>query len=152
MLWSVPTELTVVSSQKKQSIIVVKNLIIFSNSVGDITAVDFDSGEIIWQTPTQVLEFAKNITLRNSDIVSDGNSIYMSNNKNEFFSLDVITGIIKWKQEINSSVRSIIYNDLIFSISNEGYFFVIDSKSGNIIRITDIFSIFKSKNRLASHH
>ena len=47
----------------------------------DITAVDFEDGEIIWQTPTQVMGFGKNITLRNSDLVSDGNFIYMSNNK-----------------------------------------------------------------------
>ena len=147
MLWSVPTELTVVSSQKKQSIIVVKNLIIFSNSVGDITAVDFDSGEIIWQTPTQVLEFAKNITLRNSDIVSDGNSVYMSNNKNEFFSLDVNTGIIKWKQEINSEIRPAVISNYIVTVSNEGFMIIINKENGNIIRINNILKNIKEKRR-----
>ena len=147
MLWSVPTELTVVSSQKKQSIIVVKNLIIFSNSVGDITAVDFDSGEIIWQTPTQVLEFAKNITLRNSDIVSDGNSVYMSNNKNEFFSLDVSTGIIKWKQEINSEIRPAVISNYIVTVSNEGFMIIINKENGNIIRINNILKNIKEKRR-----
>ena len=44
-----------------------------------------------------VLEFAKNITLRNSDLVSDGTLVFMSNNKNEFFEVDLKTGIIKWK-------------------------------------------------------
>ena len=34
-LWSVPTELTVVSSQKKQSIIIVDN-VVTANSIGDI--------------------------------------------------------------------------------------------------------------------
>ena len=34
--------------------------------------INFDNGEIIWQTPTQSLGFGKNITLRNSDMVSDG--------------------------------------------------------------------------------
>ena len=65
ILWSAPTELTVVSSQKKQSLVIVKNLVIFSNSIGDLTAVDFNNGEIIWQTPTQVSwEEGKNITLK----------------------------------------------------------------------------------------
>ena len=71
LLWSVPTELTVVSSQKKQSIVLTDKTVIFTNSVGDITSVDFENGEIIWQTPTRNLGFGNNITLRNSDIVSD---------------------------------------------------------------------------------
>ena len=70
-----------------------------------------------------------------------------SNNKNEFYSINSKNGIINWKQEINSKVRPVYYNDFIFTISNEGYFFVIDSKFGNIIRITDIFDIYKDKKR-----
>ena len=63
--------MTVVSSQKKQSLVLVKNLVIFTNSIGDLTAVDSNNGEIIWQTPTQVLGGSQHITLRNSEIVSD---------------------------------------------------------------------------------
>ena len=146
-LWSVPTELTIVTSQKKQSIIIVNNLVIFSNSVGDITAVDFDSGEIIWQTPTRVLGFGKNITLRNSDLVSDGTFVYMSNNKNEFYALDLKTGIIKWKQKVNSEIRPVIISDYIVTISNEGLMVVLDKNSGNIIRINNILREIKEKKR-----
>ena len=32
--------------------------------------------------------------------------IYMSNNNNEFFALDIKTGIIKWKQQINSEIKT----------------------------------------------
>ena len=146
-LWSIPTELTVVTSQKKQSIVIVNNLVIFSNSVGDITAVDFDSGEIIWQTPTRVLGVGKNITLRNSDLVSDGTFVYISNNKNEFYALDLKTGIIKWKQKINSEIRPVIISDYIVTISNEGLLIVLDRNNGNIIRINNILKKIKEKNR-----
>ena len=146
-LWSVPTELTVVSSQKKQSIIIVDNQVIFSNSIGDITAVDFDNGEIIWQTPTQSLGFGKNITLRNSDMVSDGSFVYMSNNKNEFFALDIKTGIIRWKQQINSEIRPVLIQDYIVTISNEGLMIVLNKKNGNIIRINNILKNIKERNR-----
>ena len=120
ILWSTPTELTVVSSQKKQSLVIVNSFIIFSNSVGDLTAVDSNNGEIIWQTPTQVLGGDQHITLRNSDIVSDGDLIFISNNNNEFFALDVNTGIIKWKQQINSEIRPVVVSNYIVTISNEG--------------------------------
>ena len=72
----------------KGDLVLVKNLVIFTNSIGDLTAVDSNNGEIIWQTPTQVLGGSQHITLRNSEIVSDGESIFISNNNNEFFALD----------------------------------------------------------------
>ena len=146
-LWSVPTELTVVSSQKKQSIIIVDSVVAFSNSIGDITAVDFESGELLWQTPTQITGFGKNITLRSSDIVSDGNSVFMSNNKNEFFSIDLKTGVINWKQKINSEIRPVIISDYIVTVSNEGLLIVLNKKNGNIIRINNILKDIKKKKR-----
>ena len=146
-LWSVPTELTIASSQKKQSLIIVRNFVIFSNSIGDITAVDFTSGELIWQTPTQTLDIAKNITLRNSDIVSDGDTVFMSNNKNEFFAVDIKTGIIRWKQQINSEIRPVVLSDYIITISNEGLMILLDKNNGNIIRINNILKNIKEKKR-----
>lgn len=147
IIWSVPTELTVVSSQKKQSIVIVNNLVVFSNSIGDLTAVDFESGEIIWQTPTQILGFGKNITLRNSDIVSDGKFVYMSNNKNEFFAIDLKTGITKWRQQVNSEIRPVIVSDFIITISNEGLLIIMNKNDGNIIRINDLLKNMKKKKR-----
>ena len=38
-------------------------------------------------------------------------------------------------------------NDLIFTITTEGYLFVIENSTGNIIRITDVFDRFKPKKR-----
>ena len=147
ILWSAPTELTVVSSQKKQSLVLVKNLVIFTNSIGDLTAVDSNNGEIIWQTPTQVLGGSQHITLRNSEIVSDGESIFISNNNNEFFALDIRTGVIKWKQQINSEIRPVVVSNYIITISNEGLLIIINKNDGNILRINNILKNIKKKKR-----
>ena len=147
ILWSVPTELTVVSSQKKQSIIIIDNFVIFSNSIGDVSAVDISSGELLWQTPTQIMGFGKNITLRSSDLVTDGNTIYMSNNKNEFFAIDLKTGLMKWKQQINSEIRPVIISNYIVTMSNEGLLIVLSKKNGDIIRINNILKNIKKKKR-----
>ena len=147
LLWSAPTQLTVVSSQKKQSLVLVKNLVIFTNSIGDLTAVDSNNGEIIWQTPTQVLGGGQHITLRNSEIVSDGETIFISNNNNEFFALDVRTGVIKWKQQINSEIRPVVVSNYIVTISNEGLLIIINKNDGNILRINNILKNLKKKKR-----
>ena len=147
ILWTVPTQLSIVRSQKKQSIVIVSNLVIFSNSIGDLTAVDLYTGELIWLTPTQALGLAKNFTLRNSDVVSDGNLIFMSNNKNQFVAIEVKTGIIKWKQQINSELRPVVVSDYIVTISNEGLMLLLNKTDGNILRINNILKNIKKKRR-----
>ena len=91
--------------------------------------------------------YAYSFSLKNSDLVLKNNSIYFSNNRNEFFSIDVKTGIINWKQKINSNLRPSLIGNYLFTISIEGYLIVIEKNSGNIIRITDIFKNFKKKKR-----
>ena len=97
----------------------------------------------MWQTPTQsnsVYEDA--FSLKTSDLIADNISIYFSNNKNEFYSLNLVNGNINWMQKINSSIRSTLIQNLIFSITEEGFFVVTEKLSGEIIRITDIFEEF----------
>ena len=52
-MWNIKTESTLIRSQKKLSIVIVDNRIYFNNSVGDISAVDINSGDLLWQLPTQ---------------------------------------------------------------------------------------------------
>ena len=80
------TQNTLIRTQKKLSIVIVDNKIYFNNSLGDISAVDIDSGELLWQSPTQTsLVYNDDFFLQNSDIIADKNTLYFSNNKNEFF-------------------------------------------------------------------
>ena len=147
-IWNFKSENTFLKSKKRNSLLIANNLIYFNNSLGDITAVDAYNGRLIWQTPTQGGEIYENaFSLITSDLVIKNDEIIFSNNRNEFFSINSKNGLVNWKQEINSEVRPVYYNNLIFTVSNEGYFFVIDSKSGNILRITDIFNIFDDKKR-----
>ena len=147
-VWNIKAGNTFIKSQKKLSIIVVNDIVYFNNSTGDITAIDINTGIMLWQTPTQASAIYENtFLLKTSNIVANNKMIVFSNNKNEFYSLDLKTGYIKWKININSNVQPTIIDNLIFTISNEGYLTIIDSKDGNIIKVTDIFSLFKENKR-----
>ena len=146
--WNLQTENSFTISDSKNSLIIIDKIVIFSNSIGDITAVDSETGLIIWQLPTQrsnIINETFNFKL--SKLVSDGNSIFFSNNKNEFYSVDLKTGVVNWINNLNSNITPIITGNLIFTISNEGYLYVIEKSKGNIVRITDIFINYKSKKR-----
>ena len=146
--WSLQTDDSFTISNNKYSIITVDNNVIFSNSIGDITAVDVNTGLITWQLPTQSNTIInETFNFKNSSLVSDGNSIFFSNSKKEFYSIDAKTGGINWINEINSIIKPILIGDLIFTVSNKGYLFVIEKNKGNIIRITDLFINYKDKKR-----
>ncbi len=146
--WNLQTEDSFTKSNVKYSLILLDENVIFSNSLGDVTAVNLETGLITWQLPTQNSSILnKTYNFKVSTIVSDGNSLFFSNNKNEFYSIDSKTGTINWINEINSIVRPILIENLIFTISNEGYLYVIDKNKGNIIRVSDIFKFYKSKKR-----
>ncbi len=147
-LWNIKTENSLVRSQKKLSMVIVNDLLYFKNSIGDISAVDINQGELLWQLPTQSsLIYEASFSLETSDLVTDGNALFFSNNKNQFFSIDLDTGSFNWKNKVNSNLRPILIKNYIFTVSLEGYLIVIDKKSGNIIRVTDIFKNFKKKKR-----
>lgn len=148
-LWKYKTEKSLIKSQQKLSVIInnKKNNIFFLNSLGDLTSLNLDTGSLIWQTPTQSTDIYENsFLLKNSDLIYANNSIYFSNNKNEFFAINEKTGVMKWKQNINSNLRPTFADNLIFTISLEGYLTLLDPRNGNILRMTNIFDrIKKSK-------
>ena len=147
-IWKLKTEKTLIKSSKKLSLVIIDNKVYFNNSIGDITAVDIENGNLLWLTPTQSSEvYGQSFFVKSSNLVANNNSIFLSNNKNKFFSLDIKTGVLNWKHKINSTLTPTLAGNLIFTITTEGFLVVIDSQQGNIIRITDIFKQFKKKER-----
>ena len=84
-------------------LIIQNNFVIFIDTFGDINALDINSGNLIWQFQTineDIFESA--FLLKSSRLVSDGQTIFISNNQNKFFAIDSKNGTLKWKQNINS--------------------------------------------------
>jgi len=147
-IWSYQTDNFFVKSKKKLSIIIENEKVIFNNSIGDITALDANKGILLWQTPTQNnLVYAESASLITSDLVLEKDSIFFSNNRNEFYSINKDNGFLNWKQKINSNIRPVISNDIIFTVSNEGFLYFIDSLGGNIIKSNNLLINFKAKHR-----
>ena len=147
-LWNLQTEDSFTISNTKFSLIIINDIVVFSNSIGDITAVDIKTGLIIWQLPTQSSKIInETYNFKTSKLVSDGKSIFFSNNKNEFYSVYAKTGTTNWINKINSNLTPIISGNFLFTVSNEGYLYLIEKNEGNILRITDVYKDYKIKNR-----
>jgi len=146
--WNLQTEDSFTVSSSKFSLIIIDDLIIFSNSIGDITGVEIETGLIAWQLPTQSSNIInETYNFKVSKLVSDSNSIFFSNNKNSFYSVDVKTGTVNWINEINSNLTPVISGNLVFTVSNDGYLYVLEKNNGNIIRINNLYKIYKKKKK-----
>ena len=147
-IWNFQTETALIRSQKRLSMVIVEDVIYFNNSLGDISAVRINDGELLWQLPTQSdLLYESAFSLETSDIITDNKDLFFSNNKNQFFSIDIKSGSFNWENSINSNLRPTVVENFIISVSLEGYLIVIDKITGNIIKVTDVFNNFKPKKR-----
>ena len=147
-LWNFQTETPLIRSQKRLSMVIVKDVIYFNNSLGDISAVGIMDGELLWQLPTQSdVLYESAFSLETSDIITDNKDLFFSNNKNQFFSIDINSGSFNWENSVNSNLRPTVIDNFIISVSLEGYLIVIDKITGNIIKVTDVFNNFKPKKR-----
>ena len=147
-LWNFQTETALIRSQKKLSMVIVKEVIYFNNSLGDISAVDLNNGRLLWQLPTQSnVIFESAFSLETSDIIADENNLFFSNNKNQFFSINIKSGSFDWVTTVNSNIRPSLIENFLITVSKEGYLILIDKITGNIIKVTDIFQNFNSKKR-----
>ena len=148
-IWKYKTENFFIKSQKRLSIAIDNDIVYFNNSIGDITALNANNGDFVWQLPTQNSQiYGDSFLLKTSDLVINKNSILFSNNKNEFYSVNKLNGNLNWKQKINSDLRPILIGKTIFTISIEGLLISVDSTNGNIVRAIDVFKNFGDKKRL----
>ena len=147
-LWNFQTDSALIRSQKRLSMVIVEDVIYFNNSLGDISAVQIKDGELVWQLPTQSnILYESAFSLETSDIITDKRDLFFSNNKNQFFSIDIETGNFNWENSINSNVKPTIVDNFIITVSLNGYLTVIDKITGNIIKVTDVFDNFNPKKR-----
>jgi outer membrane protein assembly factor BamB len=147
-IWKFETPSTFIKTNKKLSIIVTPSSVLFSNTAGDIAKVNIDDGELNWFMPTQntLIQHETNF-LETSDIVLFKRNIFFSNNFSKLYSLNLDSGMLNWILNINSNLRPILIDNLLFTISQEGYLIVIDSIEGKIIRSNYILDKFKAKQR-----
>jgi len=147
-IWNIKTEKSFIKSQQKLSFIIHNNKIVFINTLGDLSSVDIETGNLVWQTPTQSSSIYENyFSLKNSDLIYANNLIFFSNNQNEFFAVDERNGTIRWKQNLNSNLRPTFADGLVFTVTLEGYLVAIDSRNGNIVRMTNVLHQIKNTKK-----
>jgi len=144
-IWGIETQKPFIKTKKKLSLVLHDDFVVFSNTLGDINKVDLNTGEIIWFLPTQntLVPNTSNF-LETSDLVYSNGNIIFSNSFSEIYSIDSQTGILNWKKSIKSTLRPIVIDDMIFTISDDGFLMVLNME-GKILRSNYLLKKFKGK-------
>ena len=135
-------------NNRNTSLIIKDNKVIFINSLGDINALNLKNGNLLWQTSTQNNPvFEESFSIIYSDIISHEENIYLSNNKNEFFSINTKNGSVNWIKDIGSILRPTAVGKLIFTISSDGFLVILNKLSGQIVRSTNLKKNLKNYDK-----
>ena len=121
--------------------------IITINSSGDLLNVNANDGKVVWALSTleSTLAHATDF-FRSSEIVIDGENIFFSSQVS-FFSYNLNSGQINWKQEVSSIGTPIVDGKNIFILTKNGFFVIMDKITGKINSSTNILKILKKKNQ-----
>ncbi len=147
-IWNYKSETSFIKSTIKSSLIIKDNKVIFINSLGDINALNLKNGNLLWQTSTQNNPvFEESFSIIYSDIISHEENIYLSNNRNEFFSINTKNGSVNWIKDIGSILRPTAVGKLIFTISSDGFLVILNKLNGQIVRSTNLKENLKNYDK-----
>ena len=117
------------------------------NSAADLFKIEAETGRLFWTSNT-LSSLYNNATdfFQSSDIVIIDNEVFISAGFS-FLSYDLTSGIVNWENKITSVSAPIIINNKIFIVSKNGYFAILDQKSGDIVSSTNILKVLKKKHQ-----
>lgn len=148
ILWDVRSVSSFIKSQKLLSVAISKSKKLYSlTSAGDLLKINVNNGKVEWLLNTlESLKAYNTDFFSSSDIVIDQGQLFLSAGPS-FFSFDLETGFIKWKENYSSSLTPVIILDNIFLVTNNGYLLNINKDNGSIIWSINILSNLKRKKQ-----
>lgn len=133
ILKQIPTEENIIKNNFKNSFSINNKNILFLNNYGSLYSIDNTSLKINWfLNLNQSLNPVSTNLFSGTQVVSEGNKIFISSNENTYI-IDDITGNILFKKNFSSKIKPIIHNNYYFCITKNNYLLAMNIKNGEII-------------------
>ena len=133
-IWSFESLSGLIKPSRSSNISIYENKLLFSNDLGDITAIDLDQQVIIWSK--NILSqntISNNLVFRVSNILIDKKDIFVSSNSGNLFNLNIETGETKWSQKVSSIQNHISTDKYLFVLTDNAYVVAFSKLDGNIL-------------------
>lgn len=144
-IWSFESLSGLIKPAKSSSISIYDNKLLFSNDVGDVTAIDLDKQVILWnRNILSQNNISTNLVFKISNILIDKKDVYVSSNSGDLLNLNVDTGEIKWSYKLSSIQNHIINEKYLFVLTENGFVVSFNKNTGTILWSIDLNKIFKN--------
>ena len=147
-IWDVRSTSSFIKSQNFLSLgVSKKGDVIIIDSSGELIKVNGNNGKIYWSLNTlnSILADATDF-FKSSEIVIANSDIIFST-KSSFFSFNLDDGFMNWEQSLSTVGTPIVNGKNIFSVTENGYFVIMNRETGKIISSNNILKILKRKKQ-----
>tara|TARA_B100000963_G_scaffold355809_1_gene374772 strand:+ start:6431 stop:7756 length:1326 start_codon:yes stop_codon:yes gene_type:complete len=134
----IPTEETIIKNNFKNNISLNKDTLFFLNTFGSLYSVNTNNFKINW-----FININESINLNSgnifdgSQIINENDRIVLSSNNFTYLINSQLGSVIK-KLNYSTSVKPLIIDDYLFTITKQGFLIVLDVNSGKIIFSSDL--------------
>ncbi len=145
-IWSFESLSGLIKPSRSSNISLYDNKLLFSNDVGDITAIDLDQQVIIWtKNILSQNTISNNLVFKISNILVDKKDVYVSSNSGDFFNFNLETGEIKWSHKLSSIQNHISTDKYLFVLTENGFVIAFNKLNGTILWSLNLAKLSKDK-------
>ena len=147
-IWDIRSISSFIKIQNFLSVAMTKeNDVIAVNSSGDLFKANTNNGSVYWSLNVSETMLAHATDFfESSEIVIDNNNIIFSSGSS-ISSYNLNSGITNWSQEVSTRSYPIIDGKNIFLVTKNGYFVILEKKTGKIISSNNILNILKKRKQ-----
>ena len=143
-IWSFESLSGLIKPSRSSNISIYDNKLLFSNDIGDITAIDLDQQVIIWtKNILSQNSISNNLVFKISNILIDKKDVYVSSNSGDLFNFNIETGEIKWLQKLTSIQNHISTDKYLFVLTENGFVVAFNKTNGNILWSVNLSKLSK---------
>jgi outer membrane protein assembly factor BamB len=133
-IWSFESLSGLIKPSRSSNISLHDNKLLFSNDIGDITAIDLNQQVITWtKNILSQNSISNNLVFKISNILIDKKDVYVSSNSGDLFNLNLETGEIKWSQKLSSIQNHISSDKYLFVLTENGFVIAFNKINGTIL-------------------
>ena len=133
-IWSFESLSGLIKPSRSSNISIFDDKLLFTNDVGDITAIDLNQQVIAWtRNILSQNTISNNLIFKTSNILIDKKDVFVSSNNGDLFNFNIDTGEIKWSQKLSSVQNHISTEKYIFVLTENGFIVVFNKINGTIL-------------------
>ena len=152
-IWSFESLSGLIKPSRSSNISIFDDKLLFTNDVGDITAIDLNQQVIVWtRNILSQNTISNNLIFKTSNILIDKKDVFVSSNNGDLFNFNFDTGEIKWSQKLSSIQNHISTDKYIFVLTENGFIVVFNKINGTILWSLNLTKFSKDSKTVPNYY